>query len=288
MNSINETLLKLQRDEITGHLAYKYLAEKEKDEHNKKVLHNISEDELKHYDIYKKYTNQDVKPNKFQLFFYRIFTSFFGFTFIIKIMEKGEDQGIKNALVMEEHIDEIASILKKEEEHENMLIDMLDEDRLKYIGSIVLGLNDALVELTGVIAGVTFAFQNNTLVALTGIITGVSATLSMAASNYLAKKADGDADAIKSSIYTGIAYLITVILLVLPYLLLPNNFYIIAFIIMLVIVMLIIAAFNYYQAIVKEIEFKRPFLEMLLISFGVAAISFVIGILAKALFGISV
>ena len=58
---------------------------------------------------------------------------------------------------------------------------------------MVLGLNDALVELTGTLAGLTFALANARLVALAGIITGIAATLSMAASNYLAERANGSA-----------------------------------------------------------------------------------------------
>lgn len=288
MNDKMKALYNLQRDEITGHLAYEHLAKKFKGTKNSVLIKNIADDELSHYNIYKKYTKQDVKPHRWQLFIYRLFASILGFTFIIKMMEKGEDKGIRKALAVEKDFAEVKGIVEQEKGHEHVLIAMLDEDRLKYVGSIVLGLNDALVELTGVIAGVTFAFQNNTLVALTGIITGISATLSMAASNYLAKKADGDADAVKSSIYTGSAYLITVILLVLPYLILPDALYIPAFILMLIIVILIIAAFNFYIAVTKEISFKKPFLQMCCISLGVAIISFVIGIVAKALFGISV
>ena len=117
---------------------------------------------------------------------------------------------------MSEELPEARAILADERRHEAELTEMLDEERLQYVGSMVLGLNDALVELTGAIAGVTFALANTRLVALTGIITGISATLSMAASNYLAERANGNANAIKSSLYTGIAYLITVALLVLP------------------------------------------------------------------------
>ena len=125
------------------------------------------------------------------------------------------------------------AIIAEEEEHEARLMQMVDEERLHYVGSIVLGLNDALVELTGTIAGLTFALASNRLVALSGIITGVSATLSMAASNYLAQRAEGNPKALKSSAYTGIAYLLTVILIVLPYLLLPNDWYVAAFAIMI-------------------------------------------------------
>ena len=144
---------------------------------------------------------------------------------------------------------------------------MLDEERLQYVGSMVLGLNDALVELTGAIAGVTFALANTRLVALTGLITGISATLSMAASNYLAERANGNANAIKSSLYTGIAYLITVALLVLPYLLFPVHMYVAAFVAMIIIVILIIIFFNYYISVAKDEPFLRRFGEMAAISY---------------------
>ena len=94
------------------------------------------------------------------------------------------------------------------------------------------------MELTGTIAGLSFALQNTRVVALSGIITGISATLSMAASNYLAERADGNPNAVKSSVYTGIAYLITVALLVLPYLLLPDNLWAVALVMMVFILLI--------------------------------------------------
>ena len=166
------------------------------------------------------------------------------------------------------------------------LYNMLDEERLHYIGAMVLGLNDALVELTGAIAGVTFALANTRLVALTGIITGVSATFSMAASNYLAERADNNPKALKSSIYTGMAYLITVALLVLPYLLFPTHMYVVAFAVMIVTVIFIIMFFNYYISVAKEEPFLKNFVTMAVISLSVAVISYIIGILAKELLGI--
>jgi len=100
-------------------------------------------------------------------------------------------------------------------------IDMIDEERLRYVGSMVLGLNDALVELTGALAGLTLALQNTRLVAMTGLITGVAGSLSMAASEYLSTKSEGGVkEPFRASVYTGFAYVLTVIFLILPYLLL--------------------------------------------------------------------
>ena len=125
---------------------------------------------------------------------------------------------------------------------------------------MVLGLNDALVELTGALAGLTFAFQNTRLISIAGLITGVAASLSMAASEYLSKKSEESSDSpYKASLYTGIAYIVTVILLILPYLILNNPYLALAFTILIAII--IIFVFNFYIAIAKEIPFKKRFFE---------------------------
>jgi VIT1/CCC1 family predicted Fe2+/Mn2+ transporter len=57
---------------------------------------------------------------------------------------------------------------------------MIEEERLEYVGAMILGLNDALVELSGSLAGFTLALQDSKLVAMVGMITGIAAALSMA------------------------------------------------------------------------------------------------------------
>ncbi|MBR5229529.1 MAG: VIT1/CCC1 transporter family protein, partial [Firmicutes bacterium] len=156
------------------------------------------------------------------------------------------------------------------------------------VGSMVLGLNDALVELTGSLAGFTFAMQNTRLIALSGLIIGISATFSMASSEFLAARSEGRSDALKSCSYTGVAYLITVILLILPYLLFSTGQFIPALICMLVIVVLIIAGFTYYTSVAQDEPFTSRFAEMALISIGVAVVSFFVGILAKQLLGVDI
>jgi VIT1/CCC1 family predicted Fe2+/Mn2+ transporter len=115
-------------------------------------------------------------------------------------MEKGEEEAQADYAELAV-LPEILPIISDEEKHEHELIGMLNEDRLNYMGSVVLGLNDALVELTGALAGLTFALQNPSLIALTGSITGIAAAFSMAASEYLSTKSeDTDKHAGKASI----------------------------------------------------------------------------------------
>lgn len=148
-----------------------------------------------------------------------------------------------------------------------------------YDGAIVLGLNDALVEISGALVGLSFALTESKLIATVGIITGFAAALSMAASEYLSAKEDRKRKPLKAATYTGITYLIAVILLVTPYFILKNVYT--SAIVMLLIMIGIIAAYTKYDSKIRNENFKKKFTEMLFISLGVATISFVFGLLIR-------
>ncbi len=286
-NQQKKAFLRFQKDEINGHLTYQKLSQKIKNKENAEVLARIAVDEKSHYNIIKKYSGEDVAPNKLKVWWFFMLSRIFGITFGVKLLERREDQAQKAYFHYIEDFPEFKKIIEHEEEHEKRLIGLLEEERLKYVGSVVLGLNDALVELTGSLAGFSLAMQNSKIIAMAGLITGIAASFSMAASDYLSQKADGESkDALKSSVYTGVAYIITVALLITPYLLLDN--YLICLGITLSIAILIILAFNYYIAVAKDLNFKRRFAEMALISLGVSALSFFIGYAVKNMFGIDI
>lgn len=284
---IKEKLLKYQENEITEHHIYKRLAKAVDSPENSRVLNDIAEDELRHYHDWREYTQRDVKPDRWRIWKYYLISRIFGFTFGIKLMERGEEDAQDNYVAVQHAIEEAASIAEEENEHEEALIAMLDEERLRYIGSVVLGLNDALVELTGALAGLTLALQNTELIALSGSITGIAAALSMGASEYLSTRAEETAKhPVRASIYTGAAYLMTVILLILPYLLLDNYYVCLACALLGAVA--IIGFFNYYVAIARDEPFRDRFLEMTGISFGVALFSFLIGFAIRSVLGVDV
>ena len=271
-----EHLKVLQREEINGHFTYAKLADVVKDANNASVIKRISSEEMKHYNVWKSYTGEDIKPNKFKINLYYWIAKILGLTFGIRLMEQGEEKVQEIYSKLLDSIPEAAQILADEEKHEDELMEMLDEESLRYAGSVVLGLNDALVELTGALAGLTFAFKDSRTIALAGLITGISASFSMAASDYLSNKADDDGkNPTRSAIYTGIAYLITVMLLIMPYLILNN--YIFSLVWTLVNAILVIALFNYYISVARGYNFKQRFFEMAGISMGVAIFSFLLG-----------
>ena len=279
---------KMQQSELTESVIYEEISKFAKGEENRLTLMRLAKEEKAHYEIWKKYTGIEMQPEKFKIFKYKMLARIFGFTFAVKLMERGEENSQEEYDKLAKEVEESIIIRQQEEEHENALLNMLDEERLQYVGSMVLGLNDALVEQTGSLAGFTFAMQNTRLIALSGLIIGISATFSMASSEFLAAKSEGRDDALKSCAYTGTAYLVTVVLLILPYLLLGNSQYILALGLMMLSVLLIIAGFTYYTSVAQDQPFKSRFAEMAIISISVAVISFFVGVAAKAILGVDI
>ncbi len=285
--SVKRQILAFQRNEITEYHIYKRLARKVREVENAQIIDQIAEDELRHYHGWKKYTGEEVRPTWWKVWKFYLISRIFGFTFGIKLMERGEESAQQNYGQLAGIIPDIEKFIHDEDAHEEKLIGMLDEERLRYAGSVVLGLNDALVELTGALAGLTLALQNTKLIALSGLITGIAASLSMAASEYLSTRSEKtEKNPVRSAIYTGIAYIITVTLLILPYLLIQN--YYIDLAISLTVAVLIIATFNYYISVAKDEDFRKRFFEMAGLSLSVAAFSFGIGYLIRLWLGVDI
>lgn len=284
-----DKILKQQSNEITEHVIYSELAKIANDENNKAVLQEISTQELGHYNFWKNITHKESEPNSWRIKKHIFLAKIFGLSFSLRLMEMGEDEARKFYAFIKDKYEGVAQIEEDELLHEQKLISILNDSRLNYAGSIVLGLNDALVEFTGTLAGLTFAFNNNKIVGTTGLIMGIAASLSMAASGYLSSKEEDQNEKINpttAAIYTGFSYLITVAFLVFPYLIQDNPY--IALGAMLTITVLIIAGYTYYISVAKSVSFKKRFSQMAFISLGVAAISFGIGILVKKVFGVDV
>jgi len=282
-----QKLLGYQKDEITEHCIYRRRAVMQKSPENRRVLERIADDEKRHYERWRAWTGVDVAPNRLEARLFGWMARMLGLTFAVKLMERGETSARQAYADLAAEVEGAEIIAREEGDHEDALLAMLDEERLRYVGSIVLGLNDALVELTGVLAGLTLALQNTKLIALTGSITGIAAAFSMAASEYLSTKTEGGAQSpLKAALYTGVTYVLTVILLILPYLLL-GNFYV-ALACTLATAVSIIAVFNYYISVAKSLSFRRRFAEMAGLSLGVAALSFLVGLALRAFLGVDV
>jgi len=283
--SARASLVYHQRAEATRAMVYAAIALREKDPNNRNILDRMASEERMHADILGRYTKLSVRPDMLKVRWYLFLSRVFGYTFVAKLLEVNEFAGIKSVSAELAGVPEIGKIIKREERHERMLRDMLDEERLKYVGAIVLGMNDAIVEFTGVIVGLSFALASARVVMLTVAVAGISAGLSMAASNYLAEKAEGNPKALKAGFYTGVAYLSMVALIVFPYTIFPDS-HIKALGLIFAITVSVMFLLNYYISVAKSLPLARRFFEMVAISIGVSAVAFGIGQMAKLFLGV--
>jgi VIT1/CCC1 family predicted Fe2+/Mn2+ transporter len=270
---IQRTIYRAQQMEITEYVLYQKLSRMVKEQANRDVLSLIAEEELGYYERWKGVTGYDVPPNTTEISVYYWMARFFGIIFMMKL----RDFFIKRAYAsLADIIPEATRIVEQDISSIAVFRSAMDEERLHYMGALVLGLNDAIIEITGAIAGFTFALRSTTVIALAGLITGVAGALSMASSEYLEKQSESNApNPVNAAAYTGGSYLITSIILVAPYLLLTN--YLISLVVMLLLAFVIIFFFSFYSTFLFDQKFRSRFPQMLLMSFGVAFVSFLIG-----------
>ena len=160
------------------------------------------------------------------------------------------------------------------------------KNKFNFIGAIVLGMHDALVSLTGLIAGLAFAMADRYAIILTSVIASVTASLSMGASNYLAMRANNQKHPIRGAMYTGGAYMITCAMLILPFFIFENRWLEIAT--TLVTAIFIIFIFNWGVGRIQHQPYIKKFIEMVTVCTTVSIVAFFIGWCAKYCLGIEV
>jgi len=273
------------RNEITEHMIYRRVAGRMRRGANREVLEHIASQEKNHYERWRAVLGEDVAPSWWKVRLYSLLTRFLGLSFSLRLMEKGESLAEQVYGEIGKEIPEALTVMEDEQRHEQELLGLINERVLQYVSSFVLGLNDALVELTGALAGLTLALRETRLIAAVGLITGIAAALSMSAAEYLSTKEEEGKNALQAGAMTGIAYLVTVLLLILPYFFVSNA--LLALFITLVIALIIIFLFTFYTSVARRLPFGRRFLEMAAISLGIAAINFFIGFTVKRVFGVA-
>lgn len=283
--ALKHKLLQFMRNEITEHHVYRELSARCRGR-NREVLARIAADELRHYQQFRRRTGVDVGPNRLRLFFYLLLARVCGLTFAMKLMENGEAMAGALYEKLLADMPEIAQIIEEEALHERLLLSEIEEESLRHLGSIVLAVNNSLQEFTGIAVGLTFALQDGRAVANTVLISGLAASLAMAASEYLSQKSDGGSEprhAARAAGLTGVAYLLVVLLIVMPFYLLHHH--LAALGVTLALVLAVITMFAFFMATVKELRFRRLFAEILLLAAGVISASFCIGLLARRFLG---
>jgi VIT1/CCC1 family predicted Fe2+/Mn2+ transporter len=284
---VRKALLASQKGEITEHRIYLALAGIVPGSGNREILEETAEVELSHYRFFQTFTGTDIPPDRIRIAFYLLVFRIFGITFALKFMEGGEERAQRVYREILSLVPGLEEVLLDEERHEKALIALIDEERLRYTGSIVLGLNDALVELTGTLAGLTLALQNTRVIAMAGLITGIAAALSMGSAEYISTKSEaGGRNPFQAATYTAVTYIITVFLLVVPFLVFQS--FLLALAVTIGNAIMVIMVFSFYISVTRSLDFRGRFLEMASLSLGVAALSFLMGILVRTLLSVDV
>lgn len=287
-----EQIDRFAEDECRAHAVYSELAKSETDQKAKRLMGHLAEHEAEHYGFWLRFASKKkFAANRLEVLLMRVMRLILGLTFVTKLLERNEKEAIgKYAHFLKTTGKKLGpqgrKIIRDEMSHESGLRSMIKEERVKFISSIVLGLNDAMIELTGALVGFSSMLANPPLVAVTGLVTGVAASLSMAASAYMQASHEERKDARKAAAYTGVSYILVVLLLVAPFFLVSNVY--MALLAMAAIVLVIIASISYYSSVIFERDFKQQFGKMLLFSVGVSIIAFLLGSIFRSISGISV
>ncbi len=283
-----QAILAQQQSEANDHAVYLALSLVSGDAANRGVLEKIAAEEQSHYTFLHGVTGVELSANRWIVWIYVWMARLMGVSFALRLMERREDGSRDFYMKLSAQYPEAIRIYNEEAEHESQLIGMLNDRKLAYAGAIVLGMNDALVELTGTLSGIALAFDKSIAVGITGLIMGIAASLSMAGSAYLESRENttDEISPVTYALYTGISYIVTTILLVFPFFVFDNI--VEATVLMLVMALVSILSYSFYISVAKELSFRKRVAEMSFITFGVAIISFGIGYTVKHVWGIDI
>ncbi len=278
-------------DEYKDHLIYKTLADREKNPGRRKILERLSEEEYKHYLFWRKLLGGECDARVSKLFLWIVILSrlIFGLTFTLKMLERGEEKTIAEykdylARLEGEEERELEDIIRDEETHENSLMSQIDEAVVKYMSFIVLGLADAIVEITGVHAGFLGVTSSTIVAGIAGLVVGFSAAISMASAAYLQAKHDFERNPVSSALITGLSYIGAVVVLAAPYFATHNM--LIAFMVSITFAVTLIATFTFYGSVVFDKKFLREFVESTGLMLGTAFAAYFFGELLGVFFGV--
>lgn len=283
------------KEELFAYRIYSALAERAAEPNGRKLA-ELAEQEKSHLDFWLSVTGRSlgsVKTSRVKHALLLAASRVLGPAFTIRWLERGEDKAIdaykkllSDGTLTDDQRTRIERMLREEQEHEAFLASGVEDDRRLYLGAAVLGLNDALVELTGGLTGLVSSISDPRLIGFAGLVVGVAAAMSMAASNFLSVDIgeESDLNPRRAAAYTGTAYILVVIGLVLPFFLLGSRHA--ALLVSWSAAVIIIAAFSFYSSVMQGVSFRRRFGVMLLLGAGVAVVSYVIGRVLGAAIGI--
>ena len=298
MFTLESVALEGMKDEWLDYTVYSRLANshlgKKRARRNKlgDVFQRLSETEYKHYEFWKKFApNYTVKVSRLKLYWIMFIEAILGATFAVKFLEKHEEstlaqyKKVESCIPLEDRT-KFEEMVKEEQEHEVSLAKEVQSNYIKYMSFIVLGLADAIVEISGIHAGSLGIYKSTELTGLAGIVAGAAASMAMASAAFAQAKQGFQGSATVSAILTGISYFINAVVLASPYFIFKDA--ITAMFSSLVFAMIILAFTSYYNAIISGAHFVRDFVELAGITLGATVALYLFGELVRAYTGITI
>ncbi len=252
------------------------------------VLKKLSSTEHGHYEFWRKYVpEEEPKFPTLKLYWVLFLRRFFGLTFATRYLDRHEAKVVVEyermaPLIPEADRPAFDEMVADEKDHEKAFALKVESAAVQYISFVVLGLADALVEISGIHAGWLGLFEKTEIAGLAGVIAGGAASLAMASAAFAQAKQGFQGSARRSAIYTGVFYFITAVMLATPYFLTSSM--ILALFSSLTLAVVILAITTWYSIVIQQKPFLKDFLEILAILFGATIVVFGLGAFVGATF----
>lgn len=268
------------RKSLRAYALYLALSESEKNPDFKKLLEELAITSKEQFDFWARKSGvrgDMVRVPHIEIIGLRILRFLFGLTLTTKFIIGRKEQRVISYQKYcrtsrdEENVQAIEIFIARL----HAIIDRIQEKRAYFFSNVVLGVNDALIELTGALVGFTFTIVDLRLVSVVGLVTGLSASMSMAASAFLQARHQNAGKPLQAAFFTGGSYMVIVLCLIAPFLLFSTTFD--ALIGMGIIIFFLIALISFCSAVLLEKPYLQQFTEMVLFSLGVSVIAFAIG-----------
>jgi VIT1/CCC1 family predicted Fe2+/Mn2+ transporter len=256
------------------------------------ALRQLSATEKRHFEFWNTYLpGEKPRFSRAKLFLVLFFRRMFGITFAIRYLERHESKTIAEyksieSLIPAEDRNAFDQVIRDEEHHEKEFSSRVEGASVRYISFVVLGLADALVEISGIHAGSLGIYEVTKIAGLAGIIAGGAASLAMASAAFAQAKQGFQGSARLSAIYTGVSYFVTAVFLAAPYFL--TTVMVNALGASLTLAVVILALETYYSSVISGRSFPREFAEILLILFGATIALYFFGYFIRVETGITI
>ncbi len=329
MKDITTLAKEFYQNEIRDHKLYSALAKRVKDEDLREDLMRIANMEKGHARFWREFLHrrgektedlEDVSPSRLILLVGRIINPLI----LISLLEMGEASAYtqyyrflkeKGADLSEEEVERLKSIILDELSHESTFRERVEDLGLSNVRDMVLGMNDGLVELLGVVAGLSAVYRHEPhIVGASAVVVGMAGAISMGVGAFISVRSqrqvnealrerqsivaevsgksenvnlpEDSENEFRSALFTGLSYLLGVVFPVSPYFFMGDSLK--ALSVSLVLAFLVLSFVASFVALVSGISLRKKILEMVMSAGMAAGASFLIGKAVKLIFGLEV